>query len=169
MQQRLRHERENPGISGSRQARQVPRRVRAHQGRHAVSVGHRARLLSPVRAGVQPRPIRRSDLDSRGRAVSGRSRPGAATRCREGRTAQRKESRRRRIRTGGAQRSLPAGASRLRGDDPREIAEGGRTQSRRHSRLGASARRAGPRDSTSARARHHDQDEHRSGQGRRLV
>ncbi len=138
------------------------------QGRHAVPVGHRPRLLSPVRAGVQPRAVRRGDFDSRGRAVSRRPRTGAAARRRQGRAAQRQEGRRRRIGSGRAQRRLPAGAPRLRGHDPREIAESRRPQSRRHSRLGAPAGRARSRDRAPRGARHHDQDEHRGRQGRHL-
>ena len=67
---------------------------------------------------------------------------------------------------GGAQRRVSAGAARLRGHDSGEVAEGRRAQSRRHSRLGAPAGRARPRDRAPRRARHHDQDQHRGGQGR---
>ena len=80
--------------------------------------------------------------------------------------AQRQEGRGRRIGSRGAQRRLSAGAPRLRGHDSREIAESRRAQSRRHSRLGASAGRARPRDRAPGRARHHDQDQHRGRQGR---
>ena len=95
VQQRVRHERKDPGLSGSGQARQVSRRLRADQGRHAVSIGHRPRLLSPVRAGVQPRAVRRGDFHPRRRAVSRRPRTGAAARRRQGRarpTARRSRS-----------------------------------------------------------------------------
>ena len=85
VQQRVRHQREDPGLSRPREARQVSRRLRAHQGRHAVPVGHRPRVLSPVRAGLQPRAVRRGDFHPRRRAVSRRSRTGAAARRREGR------------------------------------------------------------------------------------
>ena len=144
VQQRVRHERKDPGLSRSGEARQIPRRLRAHQGGHAVPVGDRPRLLSPVRAGVQPRQVRRSDLHPRRRAVPRRPRPGAAARRRQGRAAERQEGRRRRIGAGRAQRGLSARAPRLRGHDLREIAEGRRPQSRRHSRLGAAAGRARP-------------------------
>ena len=82
--------------------------------------------------------------------------------------AQRQESRRRRVGSRRPQRRVPTRAPRLRGHDPREIAEGRRTQSRRHSRLGAAAGRARSRDRAPRRARHHDQDQHRSRQGRHL-
>ena len=54
------------------------------------------------------------------------------------------------------------------GHDFREVAEGRRAEPRRHSRLGASAGRARSRDRAPRRARHHDQDQHRGGQGRHL-
>ncbi len=47
LQQCLRNQRKNSGLSGPGEARQVSRRLRAHQGRHAVSVGHGPRLLPP--------------------------------------------------------------------------------------------------------------------------
>jgi hypothetical protein len=144
VQQRLRDEREDPGLSRSGEARQIPRRLRAHQGGHAVPVGDRPRVLSPVRAGVQSRQVRRSDLHPRRRAVPGRPRPGAAARRRQGRSAERQESGRRRVRSGRTQRGLPARASGLCGHHLREIAQGRRPQSRRHSRLGAPAARARP-------------------------
>ena len=62
------------------------------------------------------------------------------TRRGDGRRAQRQEGRGRRIGPGGTQRRVPAGAPRLRGHDPREVAEGRRAQSRRHSRTGCCRR-----------------------------
>ena len=86
----------------------------------------------------------------------------------QGWAAERQEGRRGRVRAGRAQRRVPTRAPRLRGHDPREIAQGRRTQSRRHSRLGAAAGRARSRDRAPGRARRHDQDQHRSRQGRHL-
>src|SRR5215471_8657027 len=43
VQPRVRHQREDPGVSRPRQAWQVSRRLRAHQRRHAVPLGHRTR------------------------------------------------------------------------------------------------------------------------------
>ena len=82
--------------------------------------------------------------------------------------AQREEGRRRRIGPGRTQRGVPARAPRLRGHDSGEVAEGRRSESRRHSRLGAAAGRARSRDRAPRRARHHDQDEHRGRQRRHV-
>ena len=168
LQQCLRHQRKDPGLSRPGEARQVSRRLRAHQGGHAVSVGHGPRVLPPVRAGVQSRTVRRGHLDPRRRAVPRRPGPGAAARRRHSRTVQRETRGGRRVRSGRTQRRVSARAPGLPGHHPREIAESRRAQSRRHSRLGAPAGRARQGDRATRRARRDDQDEHRGGQGRHL-
>ena len=102
--------------------------------------------------------VRRGHLDSRGRALPRRSRTGTDARRGEGRAAERQESRRRRFGPCRAQRGVPTGAARLQGDDPGEVAEGRRTESRRHSGLGASAGHSRSRDRAPGQTRHHDQD-----------
>ena len=68
-------------------------------------------------------------------------------------SAERQEGRGRRLGSGRTQRRVSARAPRLRGHDSREVAEGRRSEPRRHSRLGAAAGRARPRDRAARRAR----------------
>ena len=133
LQQRVRNQREDSGLSRPREARQVSRCLCAHQGRHAVSVGDRPRVLSPVRAGMQPRQNTTRRFPSRRRAVSRRSRTGPGARRGDGRAAQWKEGGGRRIGSGRTQRRISVGPSRLRSHDLRKVAEGRRSEQRRHS------------------------------------
>ncbi len=82
--------------------------------------------------------------------------------------AERQEGRRRRVGSRWPQRRLSTCPPRLPGNDPGEIAESRRTQSRRHSGLGAAAGRARSRDRAPRRTRRDHQDQRRSREGRHL-